>query len=193
MIEAFIQKAGILANIAGAMSVISGLALIIFFAGVRFFGPINDLTGVILFLLFIPIALALHRIFQTAFPLLSLIATVIGIAAMLIFAILQLALVFGMVRFEQSLPYVLLTSGLVGIWLFANGVLSMQSGNFPIGFSWLGIVAGLGLIVTLIAFWIGGQQHPLTAIGYFVSLFAMPVWCFWLARVFNASTLSLGA
>lgn len=190
MIEGLIQKAGTLANIAGALSIISGLASFIFYAGIQIFGLISDVTGVVLFLLLIPVALAAHRILNPISPSVSLVASVIGIAAMLVYAVLQAALLLGLVQYEQSLPYMLLTIGLVGVWLFLTGVLAFWMDAFPAGLAWVGMIGGLGLVLSLVGFWIGGQEHPLAGIGFLVSFFALPIWCFWLSRLLKSQVLS---
>lgn len=193
MIESLIEKAGLYANLAGVTAIISGLALFIFFAGVRIFGPINDATSVVQNIFLIPVALALYQLLRSQSPSLSLAAMVFGILAMLVFAALQTALVFGQVRFEQSLPYVLFTSGVVGLWLLANGLLALRVETYPGGLAWVGILAGLGYLLGLAGFWLGGQQHPLAAIGFVAAFVAVPVWCLWLGRLFNSGSLPLPA
>jgi len=187
MIDFLALNADKSAYMAGAASIVSIVALFVFFAVGGVFGPINDSASVFQFLFLIPIALALYRILAPHSRALSLGATAVGIAAMLVFAVLQALLVFGYVRFEQTLKPVLILSGIVGLWWLSTSILSITRGALPAGLAWVGVVAGVSSVLVLVGFWIGGQEHPLAAVGFLAGGVAIPVWAFWMGKFLAAS------
>jgi hypothetical protein len=188
-----VENAGVFANLAGIAAIIAFAALFIFFAGVPVFGPINDAASVFQMLFLIPVALALHRIFRAGAPTLSLLATSIAIFAMLVIAVLQGLLVLKLVRFEQTLKTVLVMGGVVGVWWLLVAYLASGNSAFPSGLAWTSVIAGLSGVLLVVGFWLGGQQHPLAAIGFMANGLTAPVWTFWLARLLLSGSLVIPA
>ncbi|MBI5564972.1 MAG: hypothetical protein HY870_08760 [Chloroflexi bacterium] len=91
----FFRFAGWCAYLSAAMVVLGLIAFMLFWslfsqAGPdNIWGPINDLTSVILALANIALLIALHRLYRSGAPGVSLIAVVIGIAAMLVAVVMQ--------------------------------------------------------------------------------------------------------
>jgi hypothetical protein len=187
MIEFLIENADTSAYLAGAAWILGFVALFIFFAIGGIFGPINDAISVFQFLFMIPLALALHRLLVQRTFALSMGATIVGIAVMLAMAILQALLVFGAVRFEQTLKPILALGAVLGLWWLATCIPSLAYGMLPAGLAWVGIVAGASNIVGAIGFWIGGQEHPLAAASFVALALAAPTWTIWLGQVLAAS------
>ena len=187
MIDSLVAAAGTASVLAGVAWIAATVALLIMFAGIEVFGPINDALSVFQFLLLIPAALAIHRLLSPHGPPLSLAATIAGIAAMLVFAGLQARLVFRAVRFEQTLNAVLALAAAVGAWWLSTSILSLAQGTLPAGLAWVGVVAGVSNLLTAAAYWTVGQEHPLTAAGFSLNAVAVPVWCFWLGMVLRTS------
>ena len=149
----------VIANIAGFVS------LLVFFSVGGISGIINDSSSVFFSLSLIPLAAAWQHLPRALFPPLSLVVATIGIIAMITAAILQALLVFGVVEFEQTLGRVLAANAVIGIWLMMNGILARIGSTLPQGLACLSIGAGIGLVLIIVGFWIGGQQHPLTTVG----------------------------
>jgi hypothetical protein len=121
------------------------------------FGMLNDICVALQYLLTIPVALALYRILLPYNPALIRFATVVGVFMMLIVTGLQLALIFGVLTFQQQVGWVTLAmiAG-VGTWLLITGVVARSTGKFPnsilmssLAVPYLGYPAW--------AFWIGRQ------------------------------------
>ena len=157
---------------AGRISIVSGIVAavgvvflilfyVLFFATPlkelgQAFGWLNDLCVAIQYLLAIPLALSLRRILHQYAPALVNVATVVGLASMLIVTTLQMALVLGVVSFEQEVLWVSLAMIVgVGIWLVITGLVARSAERFP-----------HSLRMSLIA---------VPYVGY-------PIWAFWLGR-----------
>jgi len=178
----------VIANIIGFVS------LFVFFAVGGPAGMINDSSSVIFSLSLIPLAIVWHHLHRSLFPPLSLVVTVIGIIAMLTAAILQALLVFRVAELEQTLSTVLVVNAIIGVWLILNGLLarlgSRRKPAVPKGLAWLSIVAGIGLVLIIVGFWIGGEEHPLTTIGGLVSFIGILIWAIWLGRLLLARRIT---
>lgn len=191
MLSFLVQYAGWFSILAAVTSIISMAALFIFFAVGGIFGPINDITSVFQMLFLIPVAVALNQIFQERATTLISLVTILAILAMLSIAILQSMLVLGWVQFEQTLKPILLLGIVIGVWWLVVGFLSLNSASFPSGLTWTGIISGVSFIAIAIGFWIGGQEHPLAAVGFLVGAIAVPVWVIWLGRMILSGKLSI--
>lgn len=185
------QVAGWSAWINGITSIASTVTLVLMFAVAAFFGPINDTISVIWVLSFIPLAIFFYRLNQPTNAPLSMATAVIGIAAMLVFALSQTLLVLRVVRFEQTLGLVLFMGAIIGFWATVNGFLARGSGTLPGGLIWLLIIFGISFILTAAGWYQAGQQHPLTAAGFLIGAIAGPVWAIWLGRLLLIADLGL--
>lgn len=183
--------AGWSAYLAAAATIISFAALFVFFAVGGVFGPINDAASVVQMISMLPVALALYFLFRPLTPLISLAALVIAIVAMLGIAILQTLLVLQRVRFEQTLFPVLTLGGILGVWWMLVGVQSMIGGMLPDGLRWASIAAGLSAVLLVIGFRMGRERHPLAAIGFLTNAIVVPIWLFWIGRLFLSGDAAL--
>ena len=123
----------------------------------QIFGWLNDLLIAIQYLLAIPLALSLRRILHKYAPALVSVATVVGVASMLIVTTLQMALVLGVVTFAQQVLWVSLAMIVgVGFWLVITGLVARsEGGRFP-----------------------NSLRMSLVAVPYL----GYPIWAFWLGR-----------
>jgi hypothetical protein len=162
--DSLIRAAGGFAIVSGIVSAIGVVFLIAMFvlfttphkALGRTFGLLNDICVALQYLLTIPMALALYRILLPHHPALIRLATLAGIAAMLVVIGLQLALVFGVLTFERQVAWVSLAMiGGVGSWLVITGLVAQSTGRLP-----------NSVLMSAVA---------VPYVGY-------PVWAFWLGR-----------
>jgi hypothetical protein len=45
------------------------------------------------------------------------------------------------------------------------------------------LVSGIGLILIGLGFWIGGEEHPLTAVGGLVAFAGILIWAIWFGKL----------
>jgi len=163
--DPLIRAAGGFAIVSGIISAIGVVCLVAMFALFATpnrslaltFGMLNDICIATQYLLAIPIALALHRILLPYNPALIRLATIVGIASMIVVILLQLALVFGMMTFEKQVVWVSLAMIVgVGIWLVITGLVARSTGRLP---------------------------NSLLMSGLAVPYVGYPVWAFWLGRL----------
>ena len=138
--DPLIRAAGGLAIVSGIVSAIGVVFLITMFALFAtplkslglVFGMLNDICVALQYLLTIPLALALYRILLPHNPTLIRFATSVGLAAMVVVVMLQLALIFGVLTFEQQVGWVSLAMlGGVGFWLVMTGLVARSTGRLP--------------------------------------------------------------
>jgi hypothetical protein len=139
-------------------------------------GLINDIASIFFSLSLIPLVIAFHALHRSFFPSISGWIAIIGVIAMLAAAILRVLLVFGILQFEQEVRPVLVANAVIGIWLILSGVMTRIERTLPQGLAWLSIIAGIGLILIIIGFWIGEQEHFLTIVGGLVSFLGILIW-----------------
>ncbi len=183
MSDSFILFAGRTAYANAALTIASMVTLMIFFSIGGFWGQLNDSVSVLWALSFIPLLIVLYQVNNSVSASLSLATTVIGIGAMLVFAVLQSLLVLTQIQFEQTLGAVLTMTGVLGISLLLSSLLARSQGTLPTGLVWIIAAYGLGSILGSVGFWIGGQQHPLALVGFLAAFILGPIWAIWLGRV----------
>jgi hypothetical protein len=140
----------------------------------------------------IPLAIILARTLPARYLTLGLIAAIIGVSGMILSTIGQSLLVFGRIDFQGSLKF-FPAGGAIGIWLIFICLLGTGSGLLPPFFTWIGILAGIGYLVTVIGFLWGGQQNMLFYIGALILGISYPIWAFWLGRLLFSGAFGIGA
>ena len=128
----------IICAIISAFGVIFLIAMFVFFSRSnneqgQIFGMLNDICVALQYLLTIPIALALYQILREHHHArLILVATILGIAAMVSVVVLQLLLIFQVLTFNQQGLWVTLAMILgVGSWLVITGLEARSTGRLP--------------------------------------------------------------
>jgi hypothetical protein len=53
----------------------------------------------------------------------------------------------------------------------------------------MSLVAGIGSILVGLGFWIGGEEHPLTAVGGLVSFAGFLIWAIWFGKLLLSGKL----
>lgn len=186
-----LRYAGWSAYLSTAATIIGFVTLIVFFSVGEPFGTINDISSVILALSLLPLAVALYLFQRPGAPVLSLMALIIGICAMLAASILQILLVLRVVKLELTLVAVPAAFGVVGVWLLLNSYLALANRTLPSGLAWVGMVAGVGYILVILGFLLGGQQHPLTAVGGLTAVISYPIWAIWIGALLLSGRLTM--
>ena len=175
-----------IAYASAAVTVITFVTGILFFSIGQPFGTIQDAASALQVLLMLPIAIVLLNRFRSDAPVLSGLATIVGVVGMLVAAVRQALLVLRAVRFESTIGTVLAAGGAIGAWLAVMKGLALVSGAFPGGLAWSGIVAGCGYILLMIGFWLGGQEHLLFWGGSLAAVAGYATWAICLGRALGS-------
>lgn len=180
---AFLRFAGYSAYFNAIVFILSMVALMVFFSIGGIWGRVNDSLSIIWMLSYLPLAVALYLINRGVNAPISLVSSLIGIAAALAFVVMQTLLVIGQVRFEQTFAAVLTMSALVGLFALVHGLLGRAGLTLPSGLTWVMIIYGIASVVGAIGFQIGGEQHPLAMIGLLLTAISGLVWVIWFGRL----------
>jgi hypothetical protein len=186
--------AALMSAVATVATTITG---ILFFTIGGCWGKINDAVSVLQMVLMIPVAIALYLLRPGNATGLALLALAIGVCGMVVAAVLQSCLVFGVVEYEQTIAAVLLAGGAVGLWLILANGLALSARALPGGLLLAGTAAGMGYLLLAVGFHRGGQQHPLFYAGSLLAVVGYAIWGTWLGYLWltgslGRSTLFLG-
>lgn len=142
------------AYISAGLSIIGGIALLLFYAieaprifaagdtAPQFFGPLSDYAGLAQFLCMLPLTAALHQLAPTRYQPLSLAAAALGVIGLLTAALAQALLVAHIIPFEVNLPFVMVGLVLMGAWILVASQLAYLDGAFSRRLAWIGKVTG---------------------------------------------------
>jgi len=171
--------------------VLSLVALMLFFSIGGFWGTLNDSLSIFWMLSFIPLSIALYQINRAVNAPLSIVSSIIGIVAAIVFAVMQFLLVFGLVRFEQTFTAVLATTAIFGLSVLVQALLARAGHSLPMGLIWVMIIYGIASLIGAIGFQIGGEQHPLAMIGLLLTAVSGLVWVIWFGRLLLAGKVTI--
>jgi hypothetical protein len=188
---AFFRFAGWSAYFNATVFVLSLVALMIFFSIGGMWGRINDSLSVIWMISYLPIGVALYLITRPVNAPVSLASTIIGMAAMLAFVVMQTLLVFSRVQFEQTFSAVLASTAVVGLFVLVLGLLARSGSLLPPGLIWVMVIYGLGSVIGAVGFQIGGETHPLAMIGLLLNAISGLVWVIWFGRLLLAEQFAV--
>ena len=166
---------------------------ILFFAVNPSFGKINDAVSVVQAVLMLPVAVAMALLTHPVNGMLALLALVVGSLAMVVTAVLQVLLVFGRVRFEQTIGAVLAAGAAMGLWFILSNALAGAGGPLPWGLVAWGIAAGIGYLLAAVGFHRGGQHHPLFYAGGLLVIVGYTIWAVWLGCLLLTGALLTAA
>ena len=184
---AFIRFAAWSAYFNTFVFILSMVALFIFFTMGGIWGRINDSLSVIWMISYLPIVVALYLVNRGVNTSISLTSSTVGIAAAMVFVVLQALLVLGKVRFEQTFSAVLTMTALFGISILVHGLISRAGNTLPSGLTWVMVIYGIASVVGAIGFQIGGEQHPLAMLGLLLNAVSGIVWVLWFGRLLSSS------
>ena len=188
---ALLRFAGWSAYFNATIFILSLVALILFFSIGGIWGTINDSLSILWMLSYIPLALAFFQINRSVNTTVSLASSIIGIAAAIVFVVLQTLLVLGRVRFEQTFTAVLTMTTLVGLFVLIHALLARAGHTLPAGLTWVMIIYGIASMVGAVGFQIGGEQHPLAMIGLLLTAISGLVWVIWFGSLLLAEKIEI--
>ena len=172
------------------------------------FGFLSDISYMLGALLTLPFMWAFYLLYRSDQGLLSLLALLLGILGVAVVNVTQFRLIIHQLTFEQNLPQVVTGAGLIGVSIILFNLLGRANAQFPIGFTWLGIIVGTlmaaGILLAsffekeLYAMMTGAldwsSANPLMLLvvtATFLSQLAYPVWGIWLGRMLLRGAISL--
>jgi len=177
--------------LASTIATILGLVtFIMFFTLVQPWGTINDLTSVVLALSILPVLLVLHHLHRLDAPIISLATFVISFFAMLVALVFQTLLIIRVMAYAQTAVVVPVSFGLFGAALMVYGYLARAIGSLPRRLALLSILAGAGYVVVIAGIILGGQEHPLAAIGGLTAVICYPIWAILFGRILLSGRLT---
>jgi hypothetical protein len=179
------------AYLSAAATIATAITGVLFFTRGERFGKINDAASVIQMLFMLPVSAGLYLLIHHNGAGLALFATALGVSGMLVAAVLQALLVFDIVRYEQTVVAVLTAGGAIGLWLTLANVLALTAQALPAALALAGIVAGVGYVLLVIGFRLGGQEHPLGYAGALLVIVGYLIWSIWLGWLFTSGSLAL--
>lgn len=175
--------AGWSAIVSAIATVVGFVTLVIFFSLGQPWGTFNDVASVILAFSLLPVLLALYYLQRQNAPVVALGVLVIGVLALLVAAVFQLLLIFNVIEFRQTAVVVPAAFGLFGAALVVYSALARAHGSLPDALALLGIVAGVSYGLVIVGFILGGQEHPLAAIGGVTAVIIYPIFAIWFGRL----------
>jgi len=193
------RSVGLLAMISGVIAVFTLLGIPLSAASPG--STVGELLSLIWTVSIIPVAVGLHGLVRGRANTPSLIALGIGLAAMIVGAVMLLAVVAGRVSSADSGPVGATAFALIGVWLVLVSRLCVSAGIVPASTGWVGMAAGFGNIAALVLVAIGGFPatadvsdmstfSPLTIVGGILSLLSIPIyaaWAIWTGRRLRAA------
>jgi hypothetical protein len=169
------------------------------------FGTLNDASFIFVALFMIPVAVALNKMNQSQSPTFSLISLVTGVTGMLATAIIQALYVPRLIQTAQQGVLLGTALFLIGLWMILVSALG-PAANLPRGLAWLGIVAGVLIILLPVAvIAIGGSaflddpsialRNPLFMFAFAAGVLGFSlgyaIWAILLGRLFLTGKLTM--
>lgn len=140
-------------------------------------GRPNDIAGVGMFFLYIPIFIGLGQMTHASFSALSWILTIAGCLASAVAMVTQILFITQKITFQATILPNGLGGMIIGLAMVGFNWLILRNGGFPSALTIIGIVAYAGMALASIGSLIR-QGHPLTWIGGSVSILSV-VWLAW--------------
>jgi hypothetical protein len=177
----------------GIVGLLALVCLLVFFAGVRPFGPLNDLAIGLAALLSGLLAWLLYPEFHARSPLLSQLALISALAGAVVVVAGSVLVISGRTGWFLAGLYMAAGNGLIGLWLLASSYSARSGPAWPQSLVVSGLAVGLilalglatipgivrGLDAWAAAPWYVNYIGQAGALGY---LLAYPLWCIWLGR-----------
>jgi hypothetical protein len=141
-------------RVAGWCAYASGVACIFFGGAGGMFGTLNDIAVIVQYVIALPIVFAIQRLQRPQDPTLNRIATLIGIAGMLIVILLQTLLVLDVIPFSQQIGPVIGGFMVILAWFVLSAHIGRDNEDVPSNMT-LAVLAGLYIAYPVWAFSLG--------------------------------------
>lgn len=179
----------------GTFAVVGFVLIAAFLAAGGPFHFLSDLAFFASALALVPIPWVLHQLGQTRLATLSLVGTSVGLIGALGTVVLQAAALLQATTSEQQSAPLTIAFGAIGVWMIISNYLARADRTLPGGVAWLGVIAGVGLVLAAVTLGFQGfrtsdpaalpHSDPLTGAGLALSViahFASLTWAIWLGR-----------
>lgn len=183
------RRSAIAAYVA-AIAAVVGLVTISFFFWIgQPWGTINDVAVLVMTAAVAPLMLAFWELGGWTPTALAFLAQTAGWLAVATWVVLHALFILGRLTFDYSAPA---TDGLaiesvaqivIGLWIAGA---SLLAGAWLGWQRWLGLLTGLGWMLTGAGLLVGSMNHPLSYVGGIGYLLLFPVWAFVMGRLFSA-------
>ncbi len=177
--------AGCVAGVAGAVGLVTAALAV---SGGQPWQTMNDLALLVLVGALAPLMLAFYQLGGLTPTGLAQLAQTLGWASVLTFGAIQVLQLVGAVAIDWRAPAVgafavgSLALAYIGLWIAGANLLA---GPWLGQERWLGVAAGLAVVVFAAGLLRGGVDTALTALGGFGFLVLVPVWALPMARVLS--------
>lgn len=161
-------------------------------------GPVpllRDLAFFVSTLALLPIPVVLHRLGQGRAVAVSVLGAVVGVFGALFTVVVQASTLLGATPGEERSGPLIVAFAAIGVWMVISNHLARVSRTLSAGLAWLGVAAGVGLVLAAAVLAVQGfptsdplavpRADPVTALGLVLSVlahFASLVWALWLGR-----------
>jgi hypothetical protein len=170
-------------------SVVVGLVMIgLFFANLgSVFGTLNDLSLTVMTVALAPVMAGYYMLGGRTPLVPATLSLASGIGAILVWSVAQALFVAGLVDFAYGQPatgaLAIQTAavGVIGLWLAGANLLAGPWLTDVV--RWLGVIAGVGVVIFAAGLFLGGAYHPATFVGAIGYQLVLPVWAFLLGRL----------
>jgi hypothetical protein len=177
--------------VAATAGLIALVTITLFFTVGQPFGTLNDISLLVMTLALAPIMVGFYELGGRTPIGLARVSLAGGIAGVLIYAIVQAAMIGRIVAFQYdqaatgwfSVEAIFVI--VIGAWLAGANVLAGPW--LPPPLRWLGTVSGIGFIVFGVGLLLGGVAHPFTYLGGVGYQFLFPLWAYLLGRALRRS------
>jgi hypothetical protein len=182
-------------SIAAAILTVTGLVTLLAFFGTRseLLGALNDLNTIVMALVTVPVALALHPVAARTSASLATIAVGADVIGVVLAAGFSALLVTRIMTFEATLATITVGNGLIGVWLLATAALMLSASAVPSALGWLGMAGGGGLALASLGFPLLGREHPIIAVAGLVALIGLVGFYTWSGLLLLQERLGLGS
>jgi len=183
------QRSAVAAYIAAVAAVVGLVTISLFFWIGQPWGTINDVAVLVMTAAVAPLMLAFWELGGWTPTPLALLAQTAGWLAVATWAVVHALFILGRLTFDYAAPA---TDGLaiesfaqivIGLWIAGA---SLLAGAWLGWQRWLGLLTGLGWVLTGVGLLAGGMNHPLSYAGGIGYLLLFPAWAFVMGRLFSA-------
>jgi hypothetical protein len=190
------RRSAAAAYVAAVAAVIGLVTISLFFWIGRPWGTINDVAVLVMTAAVAPLMLAFWELGGWTPTPLALLAQTTGWLAVATWVVVHALFILGLLRFDYAAPA---TDGLaiesvaqvvIGLWIAGA---SLLAGAWLGWQRWLGLLTGVGWVLTGVGLLAGGMNHPLSYAGGIGYLLLFPMWAVVMGRLFSGIASDAGS